>query len=114
MLVVALDSLIEACCHSRGHVKNSSDVTSSSADKSFSHEGSGIAVNGRDSDPLCDCRIAHTSELWNSGDSGASHDSPASIDRFNDLDSPGDGGISLEASFSSIIYVFELFTTTDS
>jgi len=33
------------------------------------------------------------------GDSGASHDSPASIDRFNDLDSPGDGGISLKASF---------------
>jgi len=71
-------------------------------------------VNERDSDPLRDCRIAHTSEFWNSGDSGASHDSPASIDRFNDLDSPGDGGISLEASFSSIIHVFELFTTTDS
>jgi|GEM_PF-4873530 len=66
MLVVALDSLIEAYCHSRGHVKTSSDVTSSSADKSFSHEGSVIAVNGRDSDPLCDCRIANTSEFWNS------------------------------------------------
>ena len=31
------------------------------------------------------------------------------FERFNDFDNPGDGGISLEASFSSIIHVFELF-----